>query len=415
MKSKIANPSLADSGRKQYQWAYNHMPILNKTIEKAAKETDFQGASIAVCLHVTKETSVLVMGLKKLGADVYLAAANPLSTQDDIAAYLTSEGAHVFAWRGQNADEYNDCVRQILRGKPKVVMDDGSDAHITLHEEKEFKSLRPLGGTEETTTGVIRLKALEKAGKLKYPIIAVNNAQTKHLFDNRYGTGQSTFDGILRATSLLMAGKNIVVCGYGWVGRGIATRARGFGALTAVVEVDPVRALEARMDGFNVLPMVDAARIGDIFITATGQTHIIRVEHMKTMKDGAILANAGHFDVEIDVKGLQNMAQNAREVRPNVDEFMLANGRKLYLIGKGRIANLVAAEGHPPEVMSMSFSNQLLSAARVFEEGEKMGRQIVDVPKDIDNQVASNALEAMGIRIDKPTKEQIKYGQSYIV
>ncbi|MBI2127431.1 MAG: adenosylhomocysteinase, partial [Thaumarchaeota archaeon] len=281
MKSNIANPSLADSGRKQYQWAYNHMPILTKTIEKTAKKTDFQGAPIAVCLHVTKETSVLVMGLKKLGADVHLASANPLSTQDDIAAYLASAGIHVFAWRGQNADEYNDCIRQILRGKPKIVMDDGSDAHIMLHEEKEFKTLHPLGGTEETTTGVVRLKALEKAGKLKYPVIAVNNAQTKHLFDNRYGTGQSTFDGILRATSLLMAGKDIVVCGYGWVGRGIATRARGFGALTAVVEVDPVRALEARMDGFDVLPMADAARIGDVFITATGQTHIIRVEHMK--------------------------------------------------------------------------------------------------------------------------------------
>lgn len=415
MKSKITNLSLADSGKKQYLWAYNHMPILTKTIEKAAKETDFEGAPIAVCLHVTKETSVLVTGLKKLGADVFLASANPLSTQDDIAAYLDSEGVHVFAWRGQTANEYDDCIREILRGKPKVVMDDGSDAHIMLHEEKEFRPLRPVGVTEETTTGVMRLRALDKAGKLRYPVIAVNNAQTKHLFDNRYGTGQSTFDGILRATSLLMAGKDIVVCGYGWVGRGIATRARGFGALTTVVEVDPVRALEARMDGFNVLPMAEAARIGDVFITATGQTHVIRVEHMKRMKDDAILVNAGHFDVEIDVRGLQHLTKNAREVRSNVEEFILANGRKLYLIGQGRIANLVAAEGHPPEVMSMSFSNQLLCAARVFEKGEKMTQQIVDVPKDIDNQVASNALEAMGIRIDKPTKEQTKYGQSYIV
>lgn len=415
MKSKIADPSLAKSGAKQYQWAYNHMPILTKTIEKASKKVDFDGAAIAVCLHITKETSVLVMGLKKLGADVYLAAANPLSTQDDVAAYLASEGIHVFAWRGENAEEYQEGIRQILRGKPEVIMDDGSDAHVTIHEEKEFKNLKPRGGTEETTTGVIRLKALEKAGRLRYPVIAVNNAQTKHLFDNRYGTGQSTFDGILRATSLLMAGKRVVVCGYGWVGRGIATRARGLGALTTVVEVDPVRALEARMDGFDVMPMSEAAKTGDFFITATGQTRIIRTEHMKSMKDGAILANAGHFDVEIDVKGLNDIAKSVREVRPHVEEFTLPNGKKICLIGKGRIANLVAAEGHPPEVMAMSFSNQLLSAARIYEEGQKMDKKTVDVPKDIDDQVARNALETMNISIDKPTKEQIKYGESWLL
>lgn len=415
MKSKIADSSLSDAGKKQYQWAYNHMPILTKTIEKASKKTSFDGSPISVCLHVTKETAVLVMGLKKMGADVYLAAANPLSTKDDIAAYLDSEGVYVFAWRGQSAKQYQDSINSILRGKPTVVMDDGSDAHVTIHEAEEFKGLRPLGGTEETTTGVVRLKALERAGKLRYPIIAVNNAQTKHLFDNRYGTGQSTFDGILRATSLLMAGKKIVVCGYGWVGRGIATRSRGFGAITTVVEVDPVRALEARMDGFEVMPLAQAAKLGDLFITATGQTHVIRTEHISNMKDGAILANAGHFDVEIDVKGLMGIAKGIREVRPNVDEIILPNERKVYLIGKGRIANLVAAEGHPPEVMSMSFSNQLLSAARVFEQGRKLSRNVIDVPKDIDNQVASNALEAMGIRIDSPTREQLKYGESWIV
>ncbi|HEY4673642.1 MAG TPA: adenosylhomocysteinase [Nitrososphaerales archaeon] len=413
MKSKIADPSLAKNGARQHEWAYNHMPILAKTIEKVSKKSNFNGAQIAVCLHVTKETSVLVIGLKKLGADIYLAAANPLSTQDDIAAYLDFEGVHVFAWRGENAQEYQDCIRQILRGKPEVVMDDGCDAHATIHDEKEFKSLNPRGGTEETTTGVIRLKALEKSGKLRYPVIAVNNAQTKHLFDNRYGTGQSTFDGILRATSLLMAGKNVVVCGYGWVGRGIATRSRGLGALTTVVEVDPVRALEARMDGFDVMPMSEAAKIGDFFITATGQTHVIRTEHIKSMKEGAILVNAGHFDVEIDVKGLNGMAKSVREVRPNVDEYALLNGKKVYLIGKGRIANLVAAEGHPPEVMSMSFSNQLLSAVRIYEKGKSMEKKTIDVPKDIDDQVARNALEAMGIKIDEPTKEQLKYGESW--
>ena len=355
------------------------------------------------------------MGLKRLGADIYLAAANPLSTQDDIAAFLASQEIKVFAWSGQNAEEYQECIRDILRSKPKIIMDDGSDAHVTAHEEEEFKNDKYIGGSEETTTGVVRIQALEKAGKLKYPIIAVNNAYTKHLFDNRYGTGQSTFDGILRATSLLIAGKRIVVCGYGWVGRGIAVRARGLGGLVSVTEIDPLRALESRMDGFDIRPMSELAKEGDIFITATGQKHVISTKHIESMKTGSILANAGHFDIEIDVNGLEEMADNMGEVRNHVNEYKLKNGNSIFLIGNGRIANLVAAEGHPPEVMSLSFSNQLLAAARIYEKHSEFEPKVMDVPKDIDDQVSRNALHAMGITIDQPTDEQLKYGASWLI
>jgi adenosylhomocysteinase len=391
------------------------MPTLTRTIAKLADQKPLKGLTVAVCLHITKETSVLVMGLKTLGADVYLAAANPLSTQDDIAAYLASQGIHVFAWRGQNAQEYQTCIRRVLQSKPNIVMDDGADTHVTVHEEAEFKDLEIIGGTEETTTGIVRVKALEGSGKMRYPIIGVNNAYTKYLFDNRYGTGQSTIDGILRATSLLLAGKKVVVCGYGWVGRGIAMRAKGMGSLVAVIEVDPFRAIEARMDGYEVMPIAEAAKIGDIFITATGQYHIIRGEHLSVMKDGAILANAGHFNVEIDVDSLENMKTKKTTPRRNVDEYLLKNGRKIYLIGEGRIANLVAAEGHPPEVMSLSFSNQILSAVYLAQHRSEMEKRLNNVPSEIDRQVAVNALEAMGIQIDTPTEEQVKYGESWVV
>ena len=391
------------------------MPALTRTITKLADQKPLKGLTAAVCLHITKETSVLAMGLKTLGADVYLAAANPLSTQDDIAAYLASQGVHVFAWRGQNSQEYQECIRDILRSKPDIIMDDGADTHVTIHEEAEFKNLKAIGGTEETTTGIIRLKALEKSGKMRYPIIGVNNAYTKHLFDNRYGTGQSTIDGILRATSLLLAGKKIVVCGYGWVGKGIAMRARGMGGLVIVTEIDPFRAIEARMDGYEVIPIAEAAKIGDIFITATGQYHIIRGEHLSTMNDGAILANAGHFNVEIDVDALEKLKKKKTTPRRNVDEYLLKNGRKIYLVGEGRIANLVAAEGHPPEVMSLSFSNQLLSAVYLSQHKGKLEKRVNNVPIEIDRQVAINALEAMGIQIDTPTEEQVKYGESWVV
>ena len=391
------------------------MPALTRTITKLADQKPLKGLTAAVCLHITKETSVLAMGLKTLGADVYLAAANPLSTQDDIAAYLASQGVHVFAWRGQNSQEYQECIRDILRSKPDIIMDDGADTHVTIHEEAEFKNLKAIGGTEETTTGIIRLKALEKSGKMRYPIIGVNNAYTKHLFDNRYGTGQSTIDGILRATSLLLAGKKIVVCGYGWVGKGIAMRARGMGGLVIVTEIDPFRAIEARMDGYEVIPIAEAAKIGDIFVTATGQYHIIRGEHLSVMNDGAILANAGHFNVEIDVDALEKLKKKKTTPRRNVDEYLLKNGRKIYLVGEGRIANLVAAEGHPPEVMSLSFSNQLLSAVYLSQHKGKLEKRVNNVPIEIDRQVAINALEAMGIQIDTPTEEQVKYGESWIV
>lgn len=413
MQSKIANPSLASEGEKSYSWAYRNMPALTKTIDSFGEKKPLAGKKIAMCLHVTKETSVLVMGLKKLGADVYLSAANPLTTQDDIAAYLSSQGITVFAWRGENTDEYFDCIRNILRVKPDIIMDDGGDAHITFHEE--FSDHKVIGGTEETTTGVTRLKALSKAGKLLYPVIAVNNAYTKFLFDNRYGTGQSTFDGLLRATSLLIAGKKVVVAGYGWVGKGIAKRARGLDAHVIVTEVDPLKALEAHMDGFEVMPMIKAAEVGDIFITATGQINVIRGEHLERMKDGAILANAGHFDVEINVKYLEQNSLSKRSVRQFVDEYKLKNGKRLYLIGKGRIVNLVAAEGHPPEVMMMSFSNQLLSVVYISENYSNLKNEVYDVPESIDRKVAMNALEAMGINIDEITEEQKRYASEWRV
>lgn len=413
MSSKVADPKLASKGKLSYEWASSHMSILAKTIEKLEKQKPLHGIRVGLCLHITKETSMLAMGAKRLGADVSICAANPLSTQDDIAAFLVSQGINVFAWRGETTQEYQECIRNVLRNKPDVITDDGADMHTTLHSEKEFANTRPMGGTEETTTGVIRLKALESDGLLRYPIIAVNNAYTKHLFDNRYGTGQSTIDGILRATSLLIAGKNVVVCGYGWVGKGVANRARGLNAKIIVTEVDPVKALEAHMDGFTVISIREAAKIGDIFVTATGQTGVIRGEHIESMKDGAILANAGHFDVEVDTKYLETHHKSKREVRNNLDEYILKSGNKVYLIGKGRIANLVAAEGHPPEVMALSFSNQLLSILYIVKNHGKMEKAIHNVPKEIDQQIAVNALEAMGVKIDKPTAEQIEYAKSW--
>lgn len=413
MTSIIADATLAGRGKESYDWAYKHMGTLSKTIDTASSQVNFHGVKIGVCLHITKETSVLVMGLKRLGADVYLAGANPLSTQNEIAAFLASEGITVYAWRGQSSSEYQECIRNVLRGSPKIIIDDGSDCHITAHDEKEFVTQEYFGGTEETTTGVVRLRALEASGKLKYPIIAVNNAYTKQLFDNRYGTGQSTFDGILRATSLLIAGKRVVVSGYGWVGKGIAMRARGLGALVSVTEIDPVRALEARMDGYDIRPMGELSREGDLFITATGQKHVISKEHFAKMKNGAILANAGHFDIEIDVSGLEIISKERKTVRNHVEKFTLDDERAIYLIASGRIVNLVAAEGHPPEVMALSFSNQLLAAARIFEKHEEFQNKLIDVPTDIDELVANNALEAMNIRIDSPTEEQRAYGGSW--
>jgi adenosylhomocysteinase len=372
-----------------------------------------EGVRISASLHVTKETAVLVRTLQAWGASVSLAPCNPLSTQDDVAAALVEDGVSVFAWRGMSSDEYFWAIRVVGSRDPDIVMDDGSDLHVTLHEELGDRALKVWGGTEETTTGVIRLRALEKAGRLLYPVIAVNNARTKYLFDNRYGTGQSTVDGILRATNMLLAGKTAVVAGYGWVGRGVAMRLRGMGARVIVTEVDPVRALEAVMDGFEVMPMARAARIGDILVTATGNRDVIRAEHMLEMKDGAILANAGHFNVEVSVEDLERISVSRRTLRPYVEEYVLKNGKRLYLLAEGRLVNLVAAEGHPSEVMDMSFSNQALAVLYIKENRGKLEPRVYDIPPGQDEMVARLKLETMGVEIDELTEEQRRYLESW--
>jgi len=411
--SKIKDPSMADKGKMSYEWARDHMKILTNTVKRLKKSQPLRGLRIGICLHITKETSVLIMGAKQLGADVSACAANPLSTQDDIAAFLAENGVNIYAWQGQTPEEYDWSIEQMLSHKPQILTDDGSDSHSKVHGNSKFSSLKILGGTEETTTGVIRLKALEKQRKLKYPVISVNNAYTKHMFDNRYGTGQSTIDGYLRSMNLIFAGKRVVVAGYGWVGRGVTARCDGLGSKVYVTEIDPIKALEAHMDGYEVLPMNEAAKIGDIFVTATGQTGVIRKEHILKMKDGAVLGNVGHFDVEVDAKFLLNESKSVREVRPNLDECLLKNGKRVYLIGKGRIANLVAAEGHPPEVMAQSFSNQLLSMIYLAKNHKKIGKRVITVPQEIDKQIAIDALNAVDVRIDKPTAAQIKYAQTW--
>ena len=411
--SKIKDLHLAEKGKISHEWAKDHMKILTNTISRLKKSQPLRGIRLGICLHITKETSVLIMGAKALGAKVSVCCANPLSTQDDIAAFLVSNGIDVYAWEGQTTKEYDWCIEKMLSHKPQILTDDGSDCHSKVHGDKKFSSLKIMGGTEETTTGVIRLKALAQQKKLRYPVIAVNDAYTKHMFDNRYGTGQSTVDGYLRAMNLLIASKRVVVAGYGWVGRGVAARMNGMGAKVYVTEVDPVRALEAHMDGYEVLPMEEAAKIGDVFITATGQTGVIRKEHIMNMKDGAIMGNVGHFDVEVEAKFLLNESKTVKEVRPSLDECLLKNGKRVYLIGKGRIANLVAAEGHPPEVMAQSFSNQLLSMIFLTKNYKKIGNKVITVPPEIDKQIAVDALEAMNVKIDIPTAAQIKYAQSW--
>ncbi len=412
---KVRDMSLAPSGAAQIGWAERHMPVLLKLRELYRVGEPLKGVKISASLHVTKETAVLVRTLKVWGAEVHLAPCNPLSTQDDVAAALASEGVNVYAWKGMSSEEYFWAIRRVGSEGPDIVMDDGGDLHVTLHEELRDKAVRVWGGTEETTTGVIRLKAMEKAGGLLYPVIAVNNARTKYMFDNRYGTGQSTVDGILRATNVLMAGKTVVVAGYGWVGKGVAMRLRGMGARVIVTEVDPVKALEAVMDGFEVTSMVKAAKLGDIFITATGNRDVIRGEHMVLMKDGAILANAGHFNVEVSVEDLNKIAVSKKAVRPYVEEYILPDGRKLYLLAEGRLVNLVAAEGHPSEVMDMSFSNQALSVLYIAVNKGKLHPKVYDVPQEIDETIAKLKLETMGIEIDELTQTQKEYLQSWKV
>ncbi|MBB5253107.1 adenosylhomocysteinase [Sulfurisphaera ohwakuensis] len=407
MDYKVKDLSLAGQGKKQIEWAEIHMPALMEIRKQFEKEKPLQGLRISAVLHVTKETAVLVKTLKIGGATVALAGSNPLSTQDDVAAALVEEGIHVFAWRGETEKDYYDNIKEILKYEPQIIMDDGGDLHAYVHEN--MPQLKLFGGTEETTTGVIRLKAMEEQGVLRYPVIAVNNAFTKYLFDNRIGTGQSTIDGILRATNILIAGKVAVVAGYGWVGRGIAQRLRGMGARVIVVEVSPLRALEAVMDGFDVMPMSKAAELGEIFITATGNINVIRKEHILKMKDGAILANSGHFNVEIDVKGLKEMAKSSRLIRPNLEEYELPNGKRIYLLAEGRLVNLAAAEGHPSEVMDLSFSNQALSVKYIYENRGKLENKVYNVPQEIDETVAKLKLKGMGIEIEPMTQEQIEY------
>uniref|UniRef100_A0A7C2ZN29 Adenosylhomocysteinase n=1 Tax=Ignisphaera aggregans TaxID=334771 RepID=A0A7C2ZN29_9CREN len=413
MEFKVKDMSLANKGRDQIRWAEMHMPVLKLVRETFEKEEPLKGIRIAAVLHVTKETAVLVKTLKAGGAEVWLAASNPLSTQDDVAAALVEEGIHVFAWRGETESEYFWAIDTVASSAPQIVIDDGADLHVHIHKNKPGLAEEIIGGTEETTTGVTRLKALERDGILKYPVIAVNNAYTKHLFDNRYGTGQSTIDGILRATNILMAGKTVVVAGYGWVGRGIAIRAKGMGSRVIVTEVDPIKALEAVMDGFEVMRMRDAAKIGDIFITATGNIRVITTEHFLQMKDGAILANAGHFDVEVDVKSLESIAIAKSAIRNCVTEYVLPNGRRLYLLASGRLVNLACAEGHPSEIMDMSFANQALSAKYLVENKGKLQPKVYDVPYEVDYSVAQLKLRSMGIEIDELTEEQRKYLSSF--
>jgi len=407
--TKVANQNLAADGERNFLWAKAHMGTLNALAEKYGKSKPLEGVKLGVCLHVTKETSVLIDALLAAGAEVRLAGANPLSTQDDIAAYLSTR-TEVWAWRGQSAKEYGWCIQQVLGSRPDQLIDDGADLHVAAHVSRT-KGI--VGGSEETTTGVIRLRALETEGKLAYPVIAVNDAKTKFLFDNRYGTGQSTLDGIMRATALLLAGVKAVVVGYGWVGKGVAMRARGMGARVNVVEVDPIRALEAHLDGFDVSSIDGAAPTGELFITTTGQKNVIPYSAIVKMKEGAILVNAGHFDVEIDVKTLMARAREVKQVRPNVDEITLPSGKRVYLVAKGRIANLVAAEGHPPEVMQMSFANQMLAAIRIHEDHEKMQKKVYGVPPQIEDEVARAALKSMGVSIGRPTGEQKEYAKSW--
>jgi adenosylhomocysteinase len=398
---ETTDSSLADAGRLRYEWARRAMSIVEKV---TTGKKPLEGFRIGFCLHVTKETSVLVMAAKRLGAEVALCSANPLSVQNDIAAFLHDEGVCVFAWRNETAAEYRKCIRNVLAFRPDIITDDGGDLHHAAHAAKAREII---GGTEETTSGVKRLSALERSKKLRYPVIAVNNARTKYLFDNRHGTGQSTLDGILRATGMLLAGSRVVVCGYGWVGKGVAARARGMGAAVTVTEVNPVKALEAKMDGYVVESLEKVAGLGDVFITCTGQTEVIRKEHFEKMKAGVILANTGHFDVEIDVSFLYRNFKPV-EVRPNVECFELGE-KKLYLLSKGRVVNLVAGEGHPPEVMALSFANQLASILHISKNHKKMEKKVHPVPESIDDKVAHLALETMGVEIDRLTTKQRRY------
>ena len=413
MNYEVKDIHLADKGALRVQWAGRDMPVLNVIRERFQREKPLKGLRIAACLHVTTETGVLAATLKAGGATMHLCASNPLSTQDDVAAYLAQEGIPTFAIKGEDSNTYYRHINQALDVKPQMTMDDGADLVFTLHSRRQELLPGVLAGTEETTTGVIRLKAMAKDGVLQYPIIAVNDAHTKFMFDNRYGTGQSTLDGILRATNRLMSGSIFVAAGYGWCGRGVAMRARGLGARVIITEVDPLKALEAVMDGYEVRPMAEAARIGDIFCTLTGDLNVIREEHFQVMKDGAILSNSGHFNVEIDLDALTRLSTAHRPVRDFVEEYALKNGKCLYLLAEGRLVNLAAAEGHPSAVMDMSFANQALVSEFVTKNHATFQKQVYAVPAEIDKEIARLKLAAMQVEIDTLTPEQEKYLASY--
>ena len=421
MNFDIADPGLADLGRQRIAWADTHMPVLASIRERFAKERPLDGVAMGTCLHVTTETANLLRTLKAGGATVVACASNPLSTQDDVAASLVrDEGIAVFAIKGEDHDTYYRHMDATLDEHPQMTMDDGCDLVSRLHQHRPDQVPDVIAGTEETTTGVIRLRAMEKDGALRFPIVAVNDADTKHMFDNRYGTGQSTLDGIIRATNVLLAGKKIVIAGYGYCGKGVSSRARGMGAQVYVCEVDPLRALEAVMDGFRVVPMSDAAREGDIFITVTGDRDVLRREHFEAMKDGAILANSGHFDIEIDLKALGEMAtgERRRAVRPFVEEFLVAGpdgDKRILVVAEGRLVNLGAAEGHPAAVMDMSFANQALAAEWVLQQGGTLEAKVYNVPPDIDREISRLKLDAMGVEIDTLTPAQREYLSSWTV
>ncbi|HOM96228.1 MAG: adenosylhomocysteinase [Candidatus Methanofastidiosa archaeon] len=410
----VKDISLSEKGKLRIEWAQREMPVLSLIKEEFKINNTLKNYNIGCCLHVTTETANLMITLKEGGANVFLCASNPLSTQDDVAASLVKDyGISVFAIRGEDRDTYYDHLNKVLDNKPNITMDDGGDLVSTIMKERNDVLPGIIGGTEETTTGVIRFKSMEKEGILKYPIIAVNDAMTKHFFDNRYGTGQSTLDGIIRATNVLLSGKSFVVSGYGWCGKGVAMRARGMGAKVIVTEVDSIKAIEATMDGFQVMKMEDASKIGDIFVTVTGNINVLREEHFNNMKDGAIIANSGHFNVEIDINALEKLSSSKRIVRDSIEEYTLKNNKKIYLLGEGRLINLAAAEGHPASVMDMSFANQALSAEYLSKEGKKLENKVYSVPINIDRRIANLKLQSMGITIDKLTKEQEEYLTSW--
>ncbi len=410
----VKDLGLAEAGKRKIEWANQQMPVLQLIRKRFIKEQPLKDVRIAACLHVTSETANLAITLRDGGADVVLCASNPLSTQDEVAACLVKDySIPTFAIKGEDNSTYYAHVNAAIDHKPQITMDDGADLVTTLVTKRTGLVAEVMGGTEETTTGVIRLRAMAKDGTLKYPVIAVNDALTKHMFDNRYGTGQSTIDGILRATNLLLAGLKMVIAGYGWCGRGVAMRAKGLGADVIVTEISPLRALEAVMDGFRVMPMSEAAKHGDIFVTVTGNKSVLTAEHFDKMKDGAVLCNSGHFNVEIDIPALERQSSTKRPARPFVEEYAMKDGRKIYLLGEGRLVNLAAAEGHPAAVMDMSFANQALSAEYLLKNAAQLEKQVYAVPEQIDRQIARLKLESMGIQVDKLTPEQEQYLASW--